>query len=160
MLQLQVCMLQLKILHATTKTWRRQTSKHFLKICERKQSFYAILWLDGQFYVNLMDFGEFPEGAVVICNSVSLDKNFQVALVIKNPPPSAGDMRVMGSIPGLGKSPGVGHGNPLQYLAWKISWTKEPGQWQCMRSQRVRHDWNDLPAHIQGSEVGLITLEW
>ena len=48
-----------------------------------------------------MDFGEFPEGTVVICNSVSLDKNFQVALVMKNPPPSAGDMGVMGTIPGL-----------------------------------------------------------
>ena len=36
----------------------------------------------------------------------------QVALVIKNPPANAGDL---GSIPGLGRSPGVGHGNPLQY---------------------------------------------
>ena len=87
-----------------------------------------------------MNFGEFPEGAVVICNSDSLDKNFQVALVIKNPPPSAGDMRVMGSILGLGKFPGVGHGNPLQYLAWKTPWTEEPGQLQCIRSQRGGHD--------------------
>ena len=66
-----------------------------------------------------MDFGEFPEGTVVICNSVSLDKNFQVALVMKNPPPSAGDMGVMGPIPGLGKSSGVGHGNRLQFLPGK-----------------------------------------
>ena len=39
----------------------------------------------------------------------------QVALVVKNPPANAGDIRVMGSIPGWGRSPGGGHGNPLQY---------------------------------------------
>ena len=38
----------------------------------------------------------------------------QVALVIKNPPASAGDIKDVGSIPGLGRSPGGGHGNPLQ----------------------------------------------
>ena len=39
----------------------------------------------------------------------------QVALVAKNLPANAGDVRDLGSIPGLGKSPGGGHGNPLQY---------------------------------------------
>ena len=39
----------------------------------------------------------------------------QVVLVVKNPPANAGDIRDMGSIPGLGRSPGGGHGNPLQY---------------------------------------------
>ena len=39
----------------------------------------------------------------------------QVALVVKNPPASAGDVRDVGLIPGLGGSPGGGHGNPLQY---------------------------------------------
>ena len=39
----------------------------------------------------------------------------QVALVVKNPPANAGDSREAGSIPGLGRSPGVGNGNPLQY---------------------------------------------
>ena len=39
----------------------------------------------------------------------------QVALVVKNPPAKAGDSRDLGSIPGLGRSPGGGHGNPLQY---------------------------------------------
>ena len=36
----------------------------------------------------------------------------QVALVVKNPPASAGGERVTGSVPGLGRSPG--HGSPLQ----------------------------------------------
>ena len=43
---------------------------------------------------------------------------FQVALVIKNPPTNAGDMRDMSSIPGSGRSPGEG-----SILAWRIQWT-------------------------------------
>ena len=39
----------------------------------------------------------------------------QVVLVVKNLPANAGDLRDMGSIPGSGRSPGEGHGNPLQY---------------------------------------------
>ena len=39
----------------------------------------------------------------------------QVALVVKNLPASAGGVRDKSSIPGLGRSPGGGHGNPLQY---------------------------------------------
>ena len=37
----------------------------------------------------------------------------QVALIVKNPAASAGDIRDVGSIPGLGRSPGGGHGNSL-----------------------------------------------
>ena len=35
--------------------------------------------------------------------------------MVKNPPANAGDVRNVGSIPGLEKFPGGGHGNPLQY---------------------------------------------
>ena len=35
--------------------------------------------------------------------------------MVKNPPAKVGDIRDTGSIPGLGRSPGGGHGNPLQY---------------------------------------------
>ena len=38
-----------------------------------------------------------------------------VVLVVKKPPAKAGDVRDMGSIPASGRSPGGGHGNPLQY---------------------------------------------
>ena len=38
-----------------------------------------------------------------------------MALVVKNPPANAGDKRDAGSIPGSGRCPGGGHGNPLQY---------------------------------------------
>ena len=39
----------------------------------------------------------------------------QVALMIKNMPDNAGDIRDLGSIPGSEKSPGGGHSNPVQY---------------------------------------------
>ena len=38
-----------------------------------------------------------------------------MALVVKNPPANAGDIRDVGSIPGSGRSPGGGQSNPLQY---------------------------------------------
>ena len=37
----------------------------------------------------------------------------QVALVVKNPPANAGDIRDLGNDPESGSSPGGGHGNPL-----------------------------------------------
>ena len=37
----------------------------------------------------------------------------QVALVVKNPPPSAGHIRDAGLVPGLERSPGAGNGSPL-----------------------------------------------
>ena len=42
-------------------------------------------------------------------------KASQVTLVGKNPSASAGDVRGTGLIPGSGRSPAGGHGNPLQY---------------------------------------------
>ena len=45
-------------------------------------------------------------------------------------PANAGDTRDVGLIPGLGRSLGVGNGNPLQFiLAWKIPWDR--GNWQA-----------------------------
>ena len=39
----------------------------------------------------------------------------QMALVVKNPPANAEDVRDVGLIPESGRSPRGGHGNPLQY---------------------------------------------
>ena len=46
-----------------------------------------------------------------------MDKGWasQVVLVVKNPAANAGDVRDAGSSPRSGRSPGGGHGNPLQY---------------------------------------------
>ena len=51
---------------------------------------------------------------------------------------SAGDL---GSIPGSGRSPAEGNGNPLQYSCLKIPWAEEAGRLHPMGSQRVRHGW-------------------
>ena len=59
----------------------------------------------------------------------------QVVPVVKNLPANAGDTRDTGSVPGLGRSPGGGNGNPLQYLAWRILWTEEPSGLQSMGLQ-------------------------
>ena len=64
----------------------------------------------------------------------------QVALVVKNLPAKAGDVREVGSIPGSGRSPGGGMATHSSILAWRIPWTEEPGGLQSMGSQRVRHD--------------------
>ena len=68
----------------------------------------------------------------------------QVALVVKNPSANAGDIRHAGSVPGLGRSPGGRHGNPLQYAclqySWRIPWTVKPGGLQSIRLQSVGHN--------------------
>ena len=51
----------------------------------------------------------------------------QVVLAVKNPPANAGDVRDVGLIPGLGRSPGGGHGNPLQYSCLENPCREEPG---------------------------------
>ena len=71
----------------------------------------------------------------------------QVAPVVRNLPANAWDVGDMGLIPGLRRCPGGGHGNPLQYFAWRIPWTKEPTGLQSLESQRVRHDWSNLAQH-------------
>ena len=50
---------------------------------------------------------------------------------------NAGDL---GLIPDLGRSPREENSNPLQYIAWRIPWTKEPGGLQSMGSQRIGHN--------------------
>ena len=50
---------------------------------------------------------------------------------------NAGDLDL---ITGLGRSPGEGNSNHSTILAWRISWTEEPGGLQYMGSQGVGHD--------------------
>ena len=52
------------------------------------------------------------------------------ALVVKNLSDNAGDIRDLGSIPGSGRVPGVGHGNPLQY-----SFLKNPTDREACRAK-------------------------
>ena len=58
-------------------------------------------------------------------------------LVVKNLPANAGNP---GSVPGSERSPGGGHGSPLQYSRLENFTDKEPGGLQSIGSPRVRHD--------------------
>ena len=63
-----------------------------------------------------------------------------MVLAVKNMPAKVRDLRDVGLIPGSGRSPGGGHGNPLPYSAWRIPWIEEPGGLQSMGLQRVGHE--------------------
>ena len=52
--------------------------------------------------------------------------------MVKNPPANSGDIRDVGSIPGLGRSPGGGYGNPLQYSC--LENPMDRGAWQAIQS--------------------------
>ena len=63
----------------------------------------------------------------------------QVVLVVKNLPANAGDIRDMGSIPGLGRSPGEGNGNPLQY--------------SCLENPMDRRAWRAVVHEVAESDM-------
>ena len=65
----------------------------------------------------------------------------QVVLVVKNLPANAGDIRDTGLIPGLGGSPGGGHGNPLQY--------------SCLENLMDRETWRTIVHRVAKSRIQL-----
>ena len=65
---------------------------------------------------------------------------------------SSRNARDLGSVPGLGRSPGGGNGSPLSIFAWRIPWAQEPGGLQSMRSQRFGHNW--ATKHTQAWDWG------
>ena len=87
-----------------------------------------------------------------ICLSVSnlhynnAIKTSQVVLVEKNPSASADDIRDMGSVSGLGRSPGEGNGNLLQYSCLENSTARE-AWWATVSG--VAKSWTRLSAHTQ-----------
>ena len=66
--------------------------------------------------------------ALNLHNTISQLGASQEALVVKNLPAIAGDIRDVGSIPGLGRSPGGGHGNPLLYSCLENPMDRETWQ--------------------------------
>ena len=63
-------------------------------------------------------------GAAVGTRACGEPGGFQ-ALVVKNPPANAGDIRDVGSVPGLGRCPEEGNGNPFQYSRLENSMDRE-----------------------------------
>ena len=72
-------------------------------------------------------------------NPIFMECLFMVAFpsgsVVKNPPVNAEDAGDSGSITGWGRSPGGGHGDPLQHSCLENPRTEEPGGLQSMGSQ-------------------------
>ena len=83
-------------------------------------------------------------------------------LMVKNPPASVGAAGNEGLIPGSGRSPGEGNGNPLQYSCQENPTDMvDPGGWQSMGSQRVRHD-EQVSIHtekVQSSMTGCFSAQ-
>ena len=67
-------------------------------------------------------------------------RGFLSGAVVKNPPANSRNARDMGLIPGLGRSSGIGNGNPLQYSCLENSTGR--GTWwpAVVKPQRVGHD--------------------
>ena len=64
-----------------------------------------------------------------------------MVLVVKNLPVNAGDIKDLGSVSGLGRSPGGGHGNPLQYSC--LENPMDRGAWRAT-VHRVAKSWTQL----------------
>ena len=62
-----------------------------------------------------------------------------MALFVKNSDANAGDIRDVGSIPGLGRSPEGGNGNPLQY--------------SCLENPMVREAWQAIVYTVTKSQT-------
>ena len=72
--------------------------------------------------------------------------------MVKNLPANAGDKRDAGSIPGLGRSPGGGHGRPLQYSCLE-NHTDRESWWATVHG--VAKSWTRVTEHIHiNSEPG------
>ena len=66
--------------------------------------------------------------------------------MIKNPPANAGDIRDVGLIPGSGRSPGGGHGNPLQYSC--LENPMDRGAWRAAVHRLAESDVTEATYHI------------
>ena len=64
---------------------------------------------------------------------------YRASQVVKNMLVNEGDIRDMGSIPGWGRSPGGGHGNPLQYF--------------CLENPMDRGAWRAIVHRIEKSQM-------
>ena len=73
--------------------------------------------------------------------------------MVKNPPANSGDTRDVGLIPGLGRSPGGGHSNPLQYSC--LENPTDGGAWRAT-VYRVSNSWIRLKR--LGTHMYLLTV--
>ena len=90
-----------------------------------------------------------------------------MALVVKNLTANAGDVRGVGSIPGLGRSPGRSHGNPLQYSClknpidrgtWQARVHRATKSWTQLKQLNWRRQWHPTPVLLPGKSHGQRSL--
>ena len=65
----------------------------------------------------------------------------------KSPPASAGDLRDAGSIPGSGRSPEGGHGNPLEYSCLENA--TDSGGWRATVHSLAESDMTEVTSCMQ-----------
>ena len=76
--------------------------------------------------------------------------------MVKNMPANAGDRRDVGSIPGSGRSPGGGHGNPLQYSC--LEKPMDRGPWRVHRVAKSRTQLKQLSMRASSPDTGHSSL--
>ena len=82
----------------------------------------------------------------ILNNTKRMSGASQVALVVKNLPVSAEEVRDVGLIPGLGRSPGRGQGNPLQYSCLETPMAR--GAWRATVHRVTNsHTWLSILVH-------------
>ena len=78
----------------------------------------------------------------------------------KELPTSAGDTRDTGSIPGAGRSLGVGNPTHSRILAWKTPWREEPGRLRSSKegSQSIRRSWMTTHTGLRGTGTLCVSI--
>ena len=84
----------------------------------------------------------------------------QLVLVVKNLHANAGDARDESSIPRLGRSPGGGHGDLLQYSCLENPMDEESGGLPSMGSHRIRHNWSNLTYMLEQTCQGIQIVQF
>ena len=82
-----------------------------------------------------------------------------MALVVKNPPANAGDIRDTGSIPGSGRSSAGGHGKPLQYSCLENPYGQRSLVGCSSQGHRVGHN-SAQHSMMSGNVEEVFPLAW
>ena len=86
-------------------------------------------------------------------------RSSQVAPLVKNPPANAGGISAMGLIPGLGRSPGGGHGNPLQCSCLENPMDRRAGRLTVHRVTKSLTWLKQLSMHASWGEYKIYSIK-
>ena len=129
----------------------------FRSLLQRPFSLWTFSWFS---HLKLYPLPHFiPYSYLILPLHLSLfgSQHMQVVLVVKNPPASAGDVRDVGSIPESGRSPGGGHGNPLQYCCLENPMVR--GVWWA-RIHWIAKCWTQMKHFSMHPHIHLLTCNY